>query len=188
MNIAIDWLDVLIVLVLNGGMFVGFWQGALRQVMAFAAVYASIVISTRLYPTLSQTLLQVAPRMVGTVADVVTFMILLFVIGFVLTFLLLDVLRGYTNRPVSGLSRLSGAAIGLVIAAILVTVSLVALSFMTITTWPASSEPARQILQSGLAQSNLIVSFRLIVPWLLQAIRAWGGTLPPIFSVDIGPH
>jgi hypothetical protein len=86
---------------------------------------------------------------------------------------------------VSGLSRVTGAAVGLFVAFVIVTVSLVALSFMTVTPWPASSEPFRQAFLDTRNHSNLVQSFRLFWQPLLASIRIWGGALPSIFSVDL---
>lgn len=187
MVVPINWLDVLIILGLNAGMFIGFWQGTLRQLLAVGAIYVSLVVSSRVYSIFSAYILQLSPHMVSTVADVIAFGVLLFAMGLVLSLLLLDLLRGITLHRVSGLSRITGAGVGLFAAFIIITVSLVALSFMTVSIWPASSEPYRQVFLDARNHSNLVQSFRLFWQPLLASVRVWGGVLPSIFSVDIAP-
>ena len=183
---TVNWLDVLIMLILIGGMFLGFWQGAVRQLLTLGALYAAIVISSQVYPFLAQKILEVSPRMVTTVADVVAFFALMFILGLVLTFLLIDLLRQITRRPVGMLGRVLGGTVGILIAAIFISVSLAAIAFMTLTIWPQSSEAFRQEIISARLRSNLVLAFRQIIPLILQAIRIWGGNLPPLFSVDPG--
>jgi uncharacterized membrane protein required for colicin V production len=187
MGFTINWLDVLIILGLNAGMFVGFWQGTLRQLLAVGAIYVSLVVSSRVYSIFSAYILQLSPHMLSTVADVIAFGVLLFAMGLVLSLLLLDLLRDFTLRRVSGFSRITGAGVGLFAAFIIITVSLVALSFMTVSIWPASSEPYRQVFLDARNHSNLVQSFRLFWQPLLASVRVWGGVLPSIFSVDIAP-
>ncbi|MEP6868940.1 MAG: hypothetical protein ABJA20_10530, partial [Novosphingobium sp.] len=51
------------------GLFVGFWQGVVRQAVTLGAFYAAAVVSTRLYPNVAALLMTVANNMVPTVAD-----------------------------------------------------------------------------------------------------------------------
>jgi uncharacterized membrane protein required for colicin V production len=183
---GINWLDIVILLILFGGMFLGMWQGGIRYLLALGGFYAAIVLSTRLYNVVSLKILEWSPGMVNAVADVLAFFLLMFVLGIVLTLLLVDLLRGFTDRPVGGLGHMSGAVVGLAVAILLVAVSLVALKFMTSTIWVAGFEGTRQELASALGRSQFLAVFRSIIPLILQAIQVWGGSLPPLFSVNMG--
>jgi uncharacterized membrane protein required for colicin V production len=186
MGSPINWLDAVIILALIAGMFVGFWQGLIRQAVTLGAFYIAAVLSTRLYPNVSDLLLKVAHGMVPFVADVVGFFILLFVIGLVAVFLTMDTLRKVTERPVGALGRVGGGVCGLIFTAVFISLTLVALNFATLNPWPASSEPARQTLVEAHQSSNLVLVFRQLNPVVMQSIRFWGGSLPPMFASDFG--
>lgn len=180
----INWLDVLIILVLIGGMFLGFWQGVVRHLLVLGAFYAAIVLSSNLYPLLAQRMVGVSPNMQPSLADVLAFFILMFVLGLVLTLLLMDMLRAYTQKRVGGVAHALGGVAGLVIAAMLVSVVLVAISFVTLNVWP-QSEGLRQEILTARNQSNIVAVFRQLIPPMMGAIRFWGGNLPPLFSVGM---
>jgi uncharacterized membrane protein required for colicin V production len=186
MTAPINWLDAIIILALLGGMFVGFWQGIVRQAVLLAAFYVASVLSTRFYPNVAGLIMQMSHGMVTTVADVVAFFIVLFLVGLVMVFLVMDTLRRFTDRPVGAASRVGGGVCGLVATSVFITISLVALSFMTLDTWPPSSEPYRQILVDARFSSNLVPVFHQLVPIVVQSIRFWGGSMPPLFGADFG--
>lgn len=186
MSTPINWLDALMILALIAGLFVGFWQGVVRQAVTLGAFYAAAVVSTRLYPNVAALLMTVANNMVPTVADVVGFFILLFVIGLVAVFLIMDTFRKVTERPPGAASRVGGAVCALLGTAVLITFLLVAIKFASLTPWPPSSEPGRQLLINAIQTSNLVSVFRQLDPVVMQSIRFWGGTLPPMFAPDFG--
>jgi uncharacterized membrane protein required for colicin V production len=186
MSAPINWLDAVIILALIGGMFVGFWQGIVRQAVFLTAFYAASVISTRLYPNVAFLIMEASHGMVTTVADVIGFFVLLFVVGLVMVFLTLDTLRRFTDRPVGGASHAAGAVAGLIGTAVFIAIALVALSFATLTSWPPSSEGARQVLVEARLNSNLVPVFRQLIPVVIQSIRVWGGNMPPLFGADFG--
>ena len=186
MNTPINWLDAVIILALIAGMFVGFWQGVVRQAVTLGALYAASVLSTRLYPNLSTLITALSHDMVPIVADVVSFFVLLFVIGLVAVFLTIDTLRKVTERPVGAASHVAGGVCGLIGTAVFITLTLVAIHFATLSPWPASSEPARQLLIDARTSSNLVTVFGQLYPIVMQSIRFWGGNLPPMFASDFG--
>ena len=176
----------MIILALIAGMFVGFWQGLVRQAVTLGAFYIASVLSTRLYPNVSTLILALSHNMVPTVADVVAFFILLFVIGLVAVFLTMDTLRKVTERPPGAAGRVGGGVCGLIFTAVFISITLVALNFATLNPWPASSEPVRQLLVEAHQSSNLVPVFRQLNPVVMQSIRFWGGSLPPMFASDFG--
>jgi uncharacterized membrane protein required for colicin V production len=186
MSTPINWLDAVIILALIAGMFVGFWQGIVRQGVTLGAFYVASVLSTRLYPNVSTLILALSHNMVSSVADVVAFFILLFVIGLVAVFLTMDILRKVTERPPGPASHVGGGVCGLIFTTIFILLTLIALNFATLSPWPASSEPVRLLLVEAHQSSNLIPVFRQLNPVVMQSIRFWGGNLPPMFSADFG--
>ena len=186
MSSPINWLDAVMILALIAAMFVGFWQGIVRQAVLLGALYIAAVLSTRLYPNVSTLLLTVAKGMVPTVADVVAFFILLFVIGLVAVFLTLDTLKKVTARSPGAASRVGGGVCGLVGMAIFISLMLLVINFATLSPWPASSEGARRVLVEAHQSSNLVLVFRQLTPVVMQTIRFWGGSLPPMFASEIG--
>jgi uncharacterized membrane protein required for colicin V production len=186
MSAPINWLDAVLLLALIAGMFVGFWQGIVRQSVTLGAFYAASVLSTRLYPNVSTLLIAVAHGMVPIVADVVGFFILLFVIGLVAVSLVMNVVKKVTEWPPSFFSRIGGGICGLIGTAVFVSLTLVAINFATLSPWPASSEPIRQLLVDAHVSSDLVPVFRQLTPMVMQSIRLWGGSLPPMFASDFG--
>lgn len=186
MNTPINWLDAVMILALIGALSVGFWQGVVRQVIMLGAFYIAAVIATRTYPNVSQLLRTIASGMVPTVADVVGFFILLFIIGLVAVFLTLDTFKRLTQRAPGAASRVGGAVATLIGVAVLITFLVTAIEFATLSPWPASSEPARQLLLNAVQTSNLVPVFRQINPVVMQSIRFWGGSLPPMFASNFG--
>ena len=186
MSSPINWLDAVIILALIAGMFVGFWQGIVRQAVTLGAFYAASVLSTRLYPNVSTLIIALSNHMVSSVADVVAFFILLFVIGLVAVFLTMDTLSKVTKRPPGAASRVGGGICGLIGTAIFILLTLVAINFATLSPWPASSEPLRLLLVEAHQSSNLVPVFRQLNPVVMQSIRFWGGNLPPMFASDFG--
>ena len=186
MNPPINWLDAVIILALIAGMFVGFWQGIVRQAVTLVALYAASVLSTRLYPNVSTLIISLSNNMVPTVADVVAFFILLFVIGLVAVFLIMDTLRKVTERPPGAASHVGGGICGLIGTTIFILFILVGINFATLSPWPASSEGVRQLLVEAHQSSNLVPVFRQLNPIVMQSIRFWGGNLPPMFASDFG--
>ncbi|MBI5876600.1 MAG: CvpA family protein [Chloroflexi bacterium] len=183
---SINWLDIVILLFLFVGMFLGLWQGGIRYILALGGFYAGIVLSSRLYSVVSTKLLELSPRTIPAVSDVLAFFVLMFVFGIVLTLLFMDMLRGYTDRPVGGLGHMTGAVVGLAIAVMLIAISLVALRFMTNTSWGASGDGWRIELVGVLDRSLFLPVFRSVIPVLMQGIRLGGGSLPPLFSAELG--
>lgn len=183
---GINWLDIVILLLLFLGMFLGLWQGAIRYALALGAFYAAIVLSSRLYSFLSMKILESSPRTIPAVADLLSFFVLMFILGVVLTLLLMDMLRGYTEREIGGFGHMFGAVIGLAIAVMLVSVTLVAVRFVLGSVWGGSADTLRTDLRGVFDSSLFVPVFRSVVPYLMQAIRVWGGALPPLLSGELG--
>jgi uncharacterized membrane protein required for colicin V production len=183
----INWLDIIIILVLIGGMLGGFMQGLLRQSLVLGALLVSLVLSAQYYQQVYFFVRQWQPAMVETVAQVLTFVLLLFLLVVVLTFVLVDVMRHLSQRQKSagGVSRVLGGALGLVVAGLFITIGLIALTFMTLTVWPGTGEALRQWLVSARQRSDFVAVFRRFFPLVLQIIRPWMPALPPMFSIDI---
>lgn len=181
---SINWLDLAIVLTLICGMVVGFAQGALRQLLWLLSVYFAIVLSAQYYQLVGYYLALVSPTMIVSVAQVIGFFILLAVSGIVLTIMITDALRHVANRPVGTLSHLSGGVIGLFAALIFVCVTLIAINFLTLTAWPGPSEAFRKELFDLRAQSSVVALFRSVFPLVLQTLRPWLPTLPPLFTAE----
>ncbi len=183
----INWLDIGIIVTLLGGMLVGFTQGVLRQLLVLGALLVSLVLSALYYQPLYSYVRQLEPTMVETVAQVITFFVLMFALVVALTFLLIDVLRHLSQqqKPSGSISRMLGGALGLVGASLLIAITLIALTFMTLTVWPGTGEAARQWIVSARQRSDFVAVFRQMYPLILQIIRPWVPALPPIFSIDI---
>lgn len=183
---AINWLDIAIMLTLIGGMVVGFAQGALRQLIALGALYISIIVSANLSPLLANQLAQWQPQMVPAVGQVISFFILIFITALILTFIVMDVLRGPLERRLGTGSRLIGGLLGLLLAAIFVSISLIAIAHMTGgNPWPGTGENFRQWLINARLRSNVVATFRLFFPVVIQAIRPWVPNLPTLLNIDI---
>jgi len=185
-GMGINWLDIIILLLLFLGMFLGLWQGAIRYALTLGAFYIAIVLSTRLYNLVSMKILESSQRTIPAVADMLAFFVLMFIFGVVLTLLLMDMLRGYTDREVGGLGHMLGAVIGLAIAVMLISVTLVAIRFVLSAAWGGTADAIRMDLRGVFDSSLFVPVFRSVVPYLMQAIRVWGGSLPPLLSGELG--
>ncbi|TMC58851.1 MAG: CvpA family protein [Chloroflexi bacterium] len=183
----INWLDIVITVVLISGMVVGYTQGMLRQLLVLGVVVISLVLSAQYYQLIYLYVRQLEPNMIETVAQVITFFVVMFVLVVVLTIVLIDVMRrlNQQQKPAGSMSRVIGGALGLIVAGMFVTISLIALTFMTLNTWPGTGEALREWLVSARQRSDFVAVFRLFFPLILQIIRPWVPALPPLFSIDI---
>lgn len=184
----VNWLDILIILALAGGMLLGFMQGLLRQLLILGALLVSLVLAAQYYQLAYLYVRQLEPTMVETVAQVFTFFLLLFVLVVALTILLADVMHHVLpgQKQTGSVSRMLGGALGLVVASLFITISLIGLTFMTITVWPGTGETVRLSLVNARQGSDFVAVFRQFFPLVLQIIRPWVPALPPIFSIDVG--
>ncbi len=182
---VINWLDVLIILTLISGMVIGYIQGTLRQLIWLVALYVAVIIAGQYHPLLAYYIAQVSHDTVLVVTEVIAFFIVLFVSAVVLSLIAGDILRHLSQKRVGILSRLGGGLLGLLAAAIFVSVSLIALRFMTATVWSGTAETFRNGLIQAYQASNVVLLFRVFFLFVLQTLRPWMPNLPPIFNLDL---
>ncbi len=161
---GLNWMDFAIVLLLVGGMLVGYAQGLLRQVIALAALYLGAVISMQYFHYLANGLKDLLPTTPGMILNDVAFFLIMFTVMLILMFLGHDVFNVKLGLP-SWFNHLVGMVLGLMMTWIIVTMAANILSFTTNLSWDMpmqdveawkQAEQIRLTLQEGLEHSLLI--------------------------------
>ncbi len=189
---GLNWMDFAIVLLLVGGMLVGYAQGLLRQVIALAALYLGAVISMQYFHYLANGLKDLLPTTPGMILNDVSFFLIMFAVMLILMFLGHDVFNVKLGLP-SWLNHLVGMVLGLMMTWIIVTMAANILSFTTNLSWDMpmqdveawkQAEQIRQTLAEGIEHSTLIEYTQQTFPTILAAIRPWlPSGMPALFDL-----
>ena len=167
-----NWIDVLILLALFGGVTLGLSQGLVRQLMSICALYVATTLSLQYYrlvsTTLADWLLDVGPAARNGLAMALIFLVAFAVLGW-LSFAVYPSTRIATFEL---FDRLSGAIAAGVWAVFLSGIALSVTAYVLDGGY-ASWEQPRQAFDQLLLQSELSGPILSVLPIVLRLVSPW---------------
>ena len=175
----LSWMDLVVILLLAAGVFVGFTQGIIRYVLNVFAVILAFILASQLAPPLFD-LLGFWTAFTPEVRELLLFVLLF--IGFVVGgWFLIRAFYRRTRLPIAKqLDEIGGAIFGLVWAAVLITFQLLVLDSL----FAGRTEPAPGV--GGLRAMYDAMNSSLLVEFFRQTIIPTAGFLArPFVPSDI---
>jgi hypothetical protein len=185
----INGLDIAILTIFMGIVGFGFTTGVTKVFAALLATYFATVGSAVIYQPLAAFGQQMVPSM-GTISgELASFFVLFLFFAAVLTVLVSRWIGGVRlPRRLAVLDNLGGAAVGVVVSALAVTLAAVAMGVLlqalhqSVTV--AGRGPMISLLDHQIGSSRLLPVFLRFSPVFLRAIAPWFPSgLPPILDV-----
>lgn len=181
-------LDIAIMIVFLAIIGAGFFNGVAKVSSALLAIYLATVCSAAFYRPLTDFGRGLVPSM-GTVTAELTSFFLLFV-GFTAVFtVFLARWLGEVRLPrrVGVLDNVGGAAIGIIVSGLAVTLAAVALAVMlqalNQTASISAGDPMLGFIRREIRGSSLVPLFLDLAPFFLRMLGPWfPGGLPPILN------
>ncbi len=180
---SLNWVDLTLLGILIAGGIFGYMQGLLREVVSLAALYIGAILSAQYYVMVANWIRAFFPHAPVRFANAIGFLAILLFVTIVINWLVYDAYRSTRIKLLPLLDHIGGGFMGLVTAAVAITLLLPVLRFATSEMWPVG-ESARLILSGGLQISRVGATFNLAVPRLLDTLSPWlPGGLPSIFNL-----
>jgi uncharacterized membrane protein required for colicin V production len=179
-----NWLDFLIFLVVIGSMIIGYSQGLLRQVIALAALYISVILGAQYYPLVSDWIRGLTfQTSTNKFLNAFAFFVILIFVNSVINWLAYDAYRSTKLRLTPLIDQFGGTVLGLVIAVVGISIAVPVITFATSEPWPWS-ETARRLMIAGIQTSQVLPIFNEFKPLLLSALLPWLPTgLPSLLNL-----
>ena len=181
-------LDVAIVIVFMAIIGVGFFNGVTKVSSALLAIYFGTICAAAFYRPLSDFGRGLAPSMGAVTAELTAFFLLFVGFSAIFTVFLARWL-GEVRLPrrVGLLDNVGGAAVGIIVSGLAVTLAAVALAVMlqalNQTATIASGDPLLSFFRREIRGSALVPLFLDMAPFFLRMLAPWfPGGLPPILS------
>jgi uncharacterized membrane protein required for colicin V production len=177
-----SWIDLVIVLVVGGGIYVGYSQGLLRQLVGLGALYLAAILAAQNYLPLSEFINRLFQLGLGRFVNVVCFLIIFFGVATIINLIAAEAYRMTKFKIAPTLDVLSGSILGFITVILLLVFLIPVVRFVSGEPFPYI-ESARSAILQGLQTSRfvpLILSYR---PLLLSTLTPWlPGGLPAIFD------
>jgi uncharacterized membrane protein required for colicin V production len=179
-----NWFDVVIFLVVAGGLLVGYSQGLLRQVVGLAALYLATIVATQYYIPFSNFIYGMLFLNPSRFVNVVSFLVIFFGISALINVLAADAYQMTKLKLFPTIDQLGGAFLGLVTTVILLGLFIPILQFVSVEPLPYI-DSVRATLVDGIANSRFVPAFLAIRHDLLNTIAPWlpNGQIPSIFNL-----
>jgi uncharacterized membrane protein required for colicin V production len=153
-----SWIDILLMLILMGGLAAGYVQGLWRQAMSLGAIIAAIILATYLQVFLTAWFGFISPGTPFVIRGSAAFLILVSLITIVLDLVARRVFPE-TRLPVLGIfDRLGGIVIGFFTICVQVSVAVLVFKFLARLSWPIG-DSIRLVLVNGIESSVLLPAF-----------------------------
>lgn len=179
-----NWMDVFLMLVLMGGLAVGYIQGLWRQAMSLGAILAALILATYLQVFLTAWFGFISPGTPLAIRGAAAFLLLVAIISGVLDFVGRRVFPE-TRLAVLGIfDRLGGIFVGFFTICIQASVAALIFKFLARVRWPIG-DSIRTFLETGIDSSALVPVFYNL---LVILVRIVGPLLPegiPEFLIEI---
>ncbi len=165
----VSWMDVFLLLVLMGGLAVGYVQGLWRQAMSLAAILAGLILATYLQVFLTAWLGFISPDTPLVIRGTAAFLALLAIIAGVLDFVGRRIFPE-TKLAVLGIfDRLGGIMLGFFTICIQVGAGVLIFKFLARVRWPMG-ESVRLVLNRGIDSSTLLPIFHQLLVTLVSVV------------------
>ena len=169
-----SWMDILLMLILMGGLAAGYVQGLARQAMSLGAIIAAIILATYLQVFLAAWFGFISPETPWVIRGSAAFLILVSLITIVLDLVARRVFPD-TRLAVLGIfDRLGGILLGFFTICVQVSIAVLVFKFLTRLSWPMA-DSIRLVLIDGIESSALLPVFYGL---LLVFVRIVGLLLP----------
>ncbi len=179
--------DIIILITFMALVGVGFFNGVTRLTAAIVAVYFSAILAAVFYRALTTAAVDIIPGMDQVTGELAIFLLLF--LGFSVTFTVAMArwLSGMKiPRRLRILDNIGGALLGIVVAAITLTVTSMVLEFSVQVmdrVVSSGTSNAADLIDSGIRGSALVPVFLRLAPFFVQAIAPWfPGGVPPILE------
>lgn len=186
----LSWLnpfDFVILLILLAGIGLGFLRGLVRMVLSLVVLYIAVVLAITFYVSVSRWLGYLSAwALPQNTNEALAFVVIVILASVVLTFI---ISRTYADTELPGvrhIDQLGGMVFGLMLAAVWVGLSLVALSFVLQTTSGQIEGDAVQAnMRHYFSTSNLIPVFYRFMPAVIATLKPWmpKGLAPDILTL-----
>lgn len=177
-----SWIDLVILLIIGGGVLRGYTQGLLRQIVGLAVLYLATILATQNYLPLSNWVYSIYHLPATRLANALTFLFILFTVSFLINLLADDAYRMTKVKIAPVVDQLGGAFLGLVTVIIVLIFLLPILRFVSNEPFPYFDGLRVAILQ-GLQGSQFLPLILYYRPIVLGTITPWiPGGLPSIFE------
>ena len=179
-----NWVDVVLILIIGGGLLLGFTQGLLRQIIGLAALYLAMIVATQYYTPLSNFMYGFFFTTPSRFINVVAFLVIFILVSALINILAADAYQLTKLRLFPTIDQFGGSFLGLVTVIIILVLLLPILQFVSGEPLPYF-ENLRAGLVQGMQNSRLVAIFLLFRRDLLNAITPWlpNGQIPPIFNL-----
>lgn len=178
-----NWLDLALLVLLFVGVGIGFSQGLLRQILGLAALYIGAILGAQYYTVIAGWFHFLFPDPPVRFVNALGFLIILLAVTSLINWLAYDAYKSTHLRIFPIIDRLSGSLLGLLTAAILISLLFPVVAFASGEQWPWA-EGTRLLINYALETSRLIPLFDQFKPELLNALGPWlPGGLPSLFNL-----
>jgi membrane protein required for colicin V production len=183
-------LDILIIIILAVGMFLGFMRGLLRQIVGLISLYLTVLLAGFMYPLLGQGIQVLGPNMSTTATEAIAFALLM-LLGY--TTLNFSIYSSYkeTKLPIPGvLNQIGGMMLGFFLTCLWIGLGLIVINFVAGGKPWLAYDGVRQFLASMLHGSAMLRIFTIFLSVAFITLEPWFyffGGLPPIFDRFIHP-
>lgn len=183
-----NFLDVLIVAMFGAVIAAGFFVGIKKSVSAIVAIYFATVMAATFYEPLGDLFRRVLPEMNPSTATLVAFLLLFATAGVGIAFIIARTVDSMTaTNRFAILNNIGGAAIGGIVAAATITLSIavtvVFVQALAQTSVDAADGSMLASIRAMVRGSALAPVFLDLLPHVTRFVEPWfPGGLPPILT------
>lgn len=181
-------LDIAIIVIFLAIIGLGFFNGVTRVTSAMLAIYFAAIVSAAFYRPASETAREHLTAMSERTGNLFFFVLLFFIFSTFFTFCLSRWLGNLKlPRRVEIADNVGGAALGIIVSGLAVTLAAMLLSItlqaLHQTMSVAGSDAMAGFIEGQIENSELVPVFLRLAPFFLQMISPWfPNGLPPILS------
>lgn len=188
----LNGLDFLVVFVFIAIIGFGFFNGITKVTYAIFAIYFGTVCSAAFYRPVTELARRLFPTMSKVTGELTAFFLLF--LGFSILFTVL-LSRWFGDlrfpRRVAVVDNIGGAALGVIVSGLAITLSALALAVMlqalNQTSVVAGQDPILGMVRRQISDSSLVPLFLRMAPFFLRMLAPWfPGGLPPILDTVPG--
>ena len=167
-----SWMDLVIFLALCVGVYVGYSQGSLRQLVGLGAMYLGVILASQNYLLLSDFLDRLFRLGIGRFGNVLCFLFIFIGVTLAINLLAADAYQMTRLKIAPTVDLLGGSFLGFVTVVIILAFLLPVLRFVSAEPFPYV-EAARAGVVHGLDTSRLAPLILLYRPLIFSTITPW---------------
>jgi uncharacterized membrane protein required for colicin V production len=166
-----SWMDIFLLLVVMGGLAVGYIQGLWRQAMSLGAILAGLILATYLQVFLTAWFGFISPGTPLVVRGTVAFLLLVAIIAGALDLLARRIFPETRLAILGILDRLGGIFVGFFTVCVQVSIGVLIFRFLAnpSVSWPIG-ESVRLVLARGIDSSALVPVFYQLLAILVRIV------------------